>query len=135
MNTGCTRKLSEHLLAVCEKGDDDCRTCIGENCNSKSAIEEYSQSDTDKSIADETIPKETCIACNSTIDPMCATNTTFDVFEACPNLVNASRCYHMINATTGEHARGGWFLYVKILHSILNQRKVFRSNRLSGEIS
>lgn len=109
MNTGCTKQLSEHVLVVCEKGIEDCRTCTGENCNSKSSIEEYLECDTEKPINDETFHQETCIACNSTIDPMCATNTTFDVFEACPNLVNSSRCYHMINATTGEHTRGDFY--------------------------
>lgn len=57
----------------------------------------------------ESINKETCVACNSTIDRTCATNTTFEVFESCPLSVDPARCYHMINATTGEHTRGKSF--------------------------
>lgn len=53
--------------------------------------------------------KVTCISCNSTIDPACATNTTFNTFETCPHSVNENECYHMINATTREHTRGESF--------------------------
>lgn len=116
MNAGCTKRLSDHTLAVCENGDEYCRTCTGNNCNSKSSIEEYLECDTEKSITGE-IVHGMCIACNSAIDPMCATNVTFDVFEACPNLVNSSRCYHLINATTGEHSRGDFSptkFYIKL---------------------
>lgn len=49
---------------------------------------------------------ETCIACKSTIDPTCATNTTFGSFEECPLLGN-DRCYHMIK--DGKHKRGECF--------------------------
>lgn len=55
---------------------------------------------------EESIKTETCVACNSTIDPSCATNATFDTFETCPFSLNANICYHIINATTGEHTRG-----------------------------
>ncbi|XP_055309662.1 uncharacterized protein LOC129573299 [Sitodiplosis mosellana] len=105
---GCTKNLSQHMVDVCEKSDEECRTCVGENCNSKSSFQEYLEGDTEEANDGfyEIDKEESCVACNSAIDPKCATNTTFEVFETCPMLVNSNRCYHMINATTGEHTRG-----------------------------
>lgn len=89
---GCIGDKVMPTIKKCEKNNDICKHCDDlRGCNGQRT------------------EKEICIACDSTIDPSCATNMTFNVFEECPISINRVKCYHMINATTGEHKRGESF--------------------------
>lgn len=88
----CTGDDTIPTIEKCEQNSKHCKHCdYMRGCN------------------DQEFKKVTCISCNSTIDPECATNTTFSTYETCPLSVNQNKCYHMINATTGEHTRGKSF--------------------------
>lgn len=85
----CTGDATIQSVEKCRQNSENCKYCDDKNgCNS-----------------DEVRPGM-CISCNSSDDPACATNTTFTKFEVCPLSIHIAKCYHLINQTTGEHARG-----------------------------
>lgn len=69
----------------------------------------------------------TCIYCDSTVDPTCATNTTFTEFKECPRSLHAQQCYHMIDAASGAHKRGE--LRIESTPKTPYKRKVTKEHR------
>lgn len=49
-----------------------------------------------------------CIVCDSNVDPACKSNPNLDSVEECPS---PSKCYHYINATSGDTVRGTYIQY------------------------
>lgn len=70
----------------------------------------------------ETHNQRTCIACHSAVDSACKLNATFTKFENCPE---PYKCYHYINANTGEHQRGSHSfvqIYIYFIYILSNSK-------------
>lgn len=52
---GCTKKLEDEMMKLCEKNSPECKTCIGKNCNREKSF-------------------TTCLHCATSDDPQCAIN-------------------------------------------------------------
>lgn len=121
---GCTTLNSQFQWTVkCDK-TNECVKCYKDKCNGNSKdVPQQNESEelkietkppSKKVTFHEDLSKEvarnvdtdnqmTCIVCNSVLDPTCKTNENFKNFERCPE---PHKCYHYINAITGEHKRG-----------------------------
>lgn len=78
---------------ACANNPENCKLCSNESgCN------------------DEVVKALTCVSCNSSENPLCATNSSgllhfSDMIEACPLSVQPQTCFHSIDSH-GVHKRG-----------------------------
>lgn len=86
------------------------RNCTGDkaipNISNCTENNECKYCENRRSCNDEVFRTKTCIACNSNNDPMCANDTTFELFEECPISLHTHKCYHFIDETNKKHERG-----------------------------
>lgn len=92
---------------ACKKNSYACKLCTGKsNCN------------------EDNLKQISCISCDSTVNPSCATNRTFYEFETCPLSVHPQSCYHSID-TLGVHKRGELSLHSKSEKFVFSRRRKF----------
>lgn len=86
---GCTGDKIVPSVQKCSENSEICKHCSADGpCNI------------------QTFKPITCVTCNSSIDPTCATNVTFETTKLCSAYLDTQRCYHFINKTTAQHIRG-----------------------------
>lgn len=84
---GCLADLVEPLKALCKKNStsDECRTCIGSDCNNRTTFAR-------------------CLHCDSALDPECAINPAASTFSKVCDAYDDDKCYTNIskfNVTRG----------------------------------
>lgn len=117
----CRRKPWNVKEVVCPNYTDECytlvqegsvqRNCIGDETFPNATLckehPNYCQTCSDKrSCNDSPLKYQTCISCDSSVDPTCATNSTFEATEQCPLWIHPQICYHHIDNKSGVHERG-----------------------------
>lgn len=125
----CLTRPWHSTFVTCPNYDDECytfikndtvmRNCIGdtnilnaEECDRNAG---YCERCSGKGYCNDVVlTQETCISCDSSVDPTCATNTTFESIETCPLWIHPQTCYHFISETTGVHKRGKFIGSVSI---------------------
>lgn len=108
---GCVGDEAVPKFKDCDRDPETCKSCAGDKCNNL------------------VITPTTCISCDSTVDKTCATNSTsdFDQIDICPiTSIYPQKCYHFINQTSGQHARGK-YCYNRNSIRIIEIRRFYRS--------